>query len=93
MNIRRITTFTFVLAIVLLIVGLSACDQIQQLFIPATPEMAGFSREIRVGVVLSITGRFASTFGRPTGTGFELALEEINNSQPGREKHQVYHRG
>ena len=83
MNIKRITTFAFVLAIVLLIVGLSACDQIQQLFIPATPEMAGFSREIRVGVVLSITGRFASTFGRPTGTGFELALEEINNSQPG----------
>ena len=83
MNIKRITTFAFVLAIVLLIVGLSACDQIQQLFIPATPEMAGCSREIRVGVVLSITGRFASTFGRPTGTGFELALEEINNSQPG----------
>ena len=36
MNIRRITTFAFVLAIVLLIVGLSACDQIQQLLLPAT---------------------------------------------------------
>ena len=83
MNIRRITTFTFVLAIVLLIVGLAACDQIQQLLVPAPPQMEDLSEEIPVGVVLSITGRFASTFGRPMGTGFELALEEINNSQLG----------
>ncbi len=83
MNIRRITTFTFVLAIVLLIVGLAACDQIQQLLVPAPPQMEELSEEIPVGVVLSITGRFASTFGRPMGTGFELALAEINNSQLG----------
>ena len=81
MNTRRITTFTFVLTIVLLIVGLSACDQIGQLLVPAPPDMEDVSVEIPIGVVLSITGRFASTFGRPMGTGFELALEEINNSQ------------
>ena len=84
MNIRRITTFAFVLAIVLLIVGLSACDQIQQLLLPATPQMEGLSEEISIGVVLSITGRLSSAFGVPMGTGFELALEEINNSQLGR---------
>ena len=83
MNIRRITTFMFVLAIVLLIVGLSACDQIGQLLVPVPPDMEDVSVEIPIGVVLSITGRFASTFGRPMGTGFELALEEINNSQLG----------
>ena len=79
MNIKTIATFTFVLAIVLLIVGLSACDQIGQLLVPATPQM----EEITIGVVLPVTGRLASTFGVPIGTGFELALEEINNSQPG----------
>ena len=83
MNTRRITTFTFVLTIVLLIVGLSACDQIGQLLVPAPPDMEDVSVEIPIGVVLSITGRFASTFGRPMATGFELALEEINNSQLG----------
>ena len=84
MNIRRITTFAFVLAIVLLIVGLSACDQIQQLLLPATPQMEELSEEILIGVVLPVTGRLSSAFGVPMGTGFELALEEINNSQLGR---------
>ena len=83
MKIRRITTLMFVLAIAPLIVGLSACDQIGQLLVPAPPQMEELDGEIPVGVVLSITGRFASTFGRPMGTGFELALEEINNSQLG----------
>ena len=83
MNIKRTTTFVFVLAIVLLIAGLSACDQIEQLLLPTTPQMEDLSGEIPIGVVLSITGRFASSFGKPIGQGFELALEEINNSQLG----------
>ena len=33
MNIRRITRFTFVLAIAVLIVGLSACDQLVNLIL------------------------------------------------------------
>ena len=85
MNIRRITIFAFALAIVLLIVGFSACDQIGQLLVPAPPEMEDVSVEIPIGVVLPITGRLASTFGVPIGAGFELALEEINNSQPSGE--------
>lgn len=77
MNIRRITTFTFVLAIVLLIMGFAACDQIGQLLVPAPPD-----EEISIGIVLPVTGRLSSAYGVPIGTGLELALEEINNSQP-----------
>ena len=83
MTIRRITTFAFLLAIIFLIVGLSACDQIGQLLIPAPPDTEDVSVEIPIGVVLPVTGRLVSTFGVPIGTGIELALEEINNSQPG----------
>ena len=79
MNIKSITTFTFVLTIGLLIVGFSACDQIGQLLVPAPPQM----EEITIGVVLPVTGRLASAFGVPIGTGFELALEDINSSQLG----------
>ena len=80
MNIRRFTTFAFVLAIVMLIAGLSACDQIGQLLIPATPQTEGLSGEIPIGVVLPITGRLAA-IGLRMGEGFELAREEINKSQ------------
>ena len=81
MKIGRITIFAFALAIVFLIVGLSACDQIGQLLLPATSQMEELSEEIPVGVVLPVTGRLAPAFGVPIGTGFELALQEINNSQ------------
>ena len=81
MNIRRFTTFAFVLAIVTLIAGLSACDQIGQLLIPATPQTEGLSGEIPIGVVLPITGRLAA-IGLRMGEGFELAREEINKSRP-----------
>ena len=81
MNIRRFSRCAFVLAIVALVVGLSACDQIQQLLLPATPEMEGLSGEIRIGLSLPLTGRFVAAFGYlPTQQGFELAREEINHS-------------
>ena len=70
----------FVLAIVALIVGLSACDQIGQLLIPAIPQVEGLNGEIRIGVVLPITGRLAA-IGLWMSQGYELALKEINNSQ------------
>ena len=57
MNIRRFTTFAFVLTILALIAGLSACDQVQQLLLPATPQMEGLRREIPIGVVHPITGQ------------------------------------
>ena len=83
MYIGRITPFSFVPAIVLFIIGLSACDQIGQLLLPAPPDMEDVSVEIPIGVVLPITGRLTSTFGEPTVNGYELALEEINNSKLG----------
>jgi branched-chain amino acid transport system substrate-binding protein len=83
MKIGRITVFASALAVVFLIVGLSACDQIQQLLLPATSQMEELSEEIPIGVVLPATGRLSSTFGIPIEQGFELALEEINNSQLG----------
>ena len=86
MNIKRTTTFVFVLAIAALITAFSACDQIEQLLVPAPSEMEDLSEEISIGVVLSITGRLDSSFGGPMGQGFELALEEINNSQLGNRR-------
>ena len=82
MNISRVTQFAFVLMIVALIVGVSACDQIGQLLIPAPPSMEGLSGEIPIGLVYPATGRLAD-FALPIRGGFELALEEINNSQLG----------
>lgn len=73
-----ITAFLFVLAIVALMAGLSACDQIGQLLVPT--EMEELSGEIPIGVVLALTGQFADEFGKPMQNGFELARTEINSS-------------
>ena len=78
MNIGRFTQFAFVLAIVALIVGLSACDQIQQVLLPPQPEMEDPSREIIIGLDLPLTGSAADPYGFPMKHGFELAREEIN---------------
>ena len=82
MNISRATKFAFVLTIVLLIAGLSACDQIGQLLVPAPPDMEDVSVEIPIGLVYPVTGRL-DAFALPIQRGFELALEEVNNSQIG----------
>ena len=79
MIIRRFTNFAFVLAIVMLIAGFSACDQVGQLLLPA-PSMEGLSGEIPIGVVVALTGRFADEVGIPMHNGFELARAEINHS-------------
>ena len=76
----RFTQFVIILLIIALIVGLSACDQIQQFLIPTPPQMEGLSGEIAIGLVYPITGRLAS-IGTEMESGFGLALEEINNSQ------------
>ena len=85
MNSIRFARFAFVLAIVALIVGVSACDQIGQLLIPAPPQIEELSGEIVIGLVYPITGRLGS-IGMEMGNGFELAREEINNSQLGDTK-------
>ena len=82
MNTRRFAIFAFVLAIVALIVGLSACDQIQQLLLPAPPQMGGLRGKIPIGFVLPQTGPLVSS-SMAMQRGTELAVEEINNSQLG----------
>ena len=59
MNTSSITRSAFVLVVAVLITGLSACDQIQQLILPTTPQMEGLRGEIRIGVVLPLTGPLA----------------------------------
>lgn len=78
MNVARFTKVVFVLAIALLIAGLSSCDQIGQLLVTTPSEMQG--GEIPIGVVLALTGQFADELGKPMQNGFELARAEINSS-------------
>ena len=67
MNMRRITRFTYVLAITVLIVGLSACDQLVSILSDGDmPEIQG--GEISIGAVLPLTGRLAISFGQPMET-------------------------
>ena len=78
MNVRRFTKFAFVLAIVALIVGFYACDQIQQVLLPA-PDMGGLSGEVIIGVSLPLDDENAPLYGLPMQRGFELAREELNH--------------
>lgn len=74
-------------AVTALIVGLTACDQIGQLLLPAPPQMEGLKGEIRIGASLPLTGRFVTTYGYlPMQQGFKLAQEEINDSLLGDAK-------
>ena len=76
MNIRRIITLAFVLAIIVPIVSFIGCERVQQIVQPTTP----IEGEILVGVVYPIPGRFGSA-DSPIADSVELAVEEVNNSQ------------
>ncbi|CAI8046468.1 Leucine-, isoleucine-, valine-, threonine-, and alanine-binding protein [Geodia barretti] len=82
MSIERFTQVTLVLAIVTLIVGLSACDQIQQVLLPPQPEMPSEMEApvIPIGVVVDLTGANSTGYGIPMKKGFELARDHINSS-------------
>ena len=73
-------TLTFIVAIVTLAVGFSACERMSQVIQLAAPEMEGKSDEISIGVVLPLTGPLATTC-QLMKNGFELARDEINNAQ------------
>ena len=81
MNTKKFTLFTSLFAIIALAIGFSACDRVSQIIDPAAPQMTETSKEISVGVVLSLTGRLTDSFGRPVQQGLELALDEINNAK------------
>ena len=80
MNIRKIITFAFVLAITVLIASFIGCERVQQTVQPTVPQMAGIDGEILVGAVYPITGH-SSLAGPSVEYGIELAVTEINNSQ------------
>ena len=80
MNLRKIATFTFVLAALVLIVGFIGCERVQQIVQPTVPQMEGVSEDILVGAVYPMTGH-SSLAGFPVEYGIELAVSEINNSQ------------
>ena len=102
MNMSRITQFVFVLAIAALIVGFSACDELVSIlstdgdggtvsYETVIPQLEGLNGEISIGLVLSQTGPFTSSYGLPMERGFKMALAEINNAQLGDCKNQVHH--
>ena len=78
MNIARFTKIAFVLVIVALIAGFSACDQVQQVLIPA-PDFGGLPGEIIIGVTLPLDDVNGPLYGLSMKRGFELAQEEINH--------------
>ncbi len=77
MNIRKIVTFTFIVATVALAVGLSSCDRMAPM-VPDTEMTPTPDVGIPIGVVVSMTGKDAEPYGLPMQRGFELAREEIN---------------
>ena len=86
----RIAQFTFVLTIVVLTVGMTACDQLVGLLtereipqtIPVPPQLTGISGEVSIGLLYPMTGRLAVT-GAQMKQGFDLALKEVNDAQKG----------
>ncbi len=79
---KRFKSVAFLFAIIGLIVGFSACDRVSQIVQPTTSQMMESSEEIAIGVVVPLTGRLGDSFGIPISQGFELALSEINATQP-----------
>ena len=73
MTMRRFTKFALLLTIVALIVGFSTYAQM-------TSQVERLSGDIRIGVVLPLTGALAAPYGLPMQRGFELARETINHS-------------
>ena len=79
MNLRKIATFAFVLAVVVLSVSFIGCERVQDVVQPAVPHTETVGGEILVGAVYPITGRYSSAYP-PIQQGTELAVEETNSS-------------
>ena len=82
MNTKKFMLFASLLALIVLIVGFSACDRVSQIVQPTTPQMTETGEEISIGVVLPLTGRLTGSFGKSVQQGFELARNEINTAHP-----------
>ena len=79
MNTNRIGTLALVMLVAVLIVGLTACDQLVSILTSGDmPEQPDIEGGVTVGVVAPLSGQYASSFGQPILNGFELAQSEIN---------------
>ena len=76
-RIYKLKTFTLIIAIATIIVGLSACEQVTEVIQSSTKEQ---SNEITIGVVLPLTGHLADA-GKLMKQGYDLALDEVNTAQ------------
>ncbi len=73
------TKFAFLWCVIVMAVGFSSCDRIQQVMAPdAPPMMEDTGEPIRIGLAVPLTGAFESTLGLVLKRGAELALEELN---------------
>ena len=86
MNVKKCKIFTFVFAIVALVVYMIGCERAQQVIQPTTrTQVESLSGEIAIGVVLPQTGYLGPGESGPGAlvmeNGFRMALEEINQSQ------------
>ena len=70
-------SFTFIIAIITLIAGFSACERTSQIIQPTTAQTEDGISEISIGLVLPLTGHLA-TAAEQMNHGFDLALNEIN---------------
>ncbi len=74
MNIRKITTYTFVLGIFALVIGLSGCEKAMEMM----PDGDMGTQEITIGIAVAETGEYAEPYGLPMKRGLELAQDELN---------------
>lgn len=79
-HISELKTFTYILVLTIMIVGLSACEQVTEVIQSSTKDQ---SNEISIGLVLPLTGHLASA-GKLMKEGYDLALDEINAAQIGK---------
>lgn len=77
--ISELKTFTYIIALATLIVGLSACEQVTEVIQSSAKDQ---SNEISIGLVLPLSGHLAPA-GKLMKEGYDLALDEINAAQIG----------
>ena len=87
MNVRykglSYTLITVILAVVLMVVGLTACDEIVSVLNPLNaPDLPGIDINIPVGVVVPLSREYPLASGQSAVNGFALARKEINSLQP-----------
>ena len=87
MNVRyeglSYTLIAVILAVVLMVVGLTACDEIVSVLNSLNaPDLPRIDINIPVGVVVPSPREYPLASGQSVVNGFELARKEINSLQP-----------